>query len=308
MVILKNIFLVVLMVMVCKTSKAIVNPYYKADCMDHGCTTEDLNKEMRKLNSRLYQMVSWDIKDENIEKVCQTLLQLHLTIINLQGVSKMQLDQLSETCLQDFKASGIPKSESDSTLLNPIFHRDQSKVIKEGTTNAKHSKCPSMAWAKISLNSSPHSQQPRLVRRSFSANLFAILSSNKTVYRKISSRSPRMHHFRKVHFVNVRLSETDDAEMMKECLYAVHHEVNGHRRYRTVFSGNFQSKEKIAVLDYPTRRRHKIFKHCAVEHSSKGGNKICIANRGRRDTFQFALTAVLQTNCVRNPTFVAFSV
>ena len=226
----------------------------------------------------------------------------------MQGITHNQLTELTSTCLQRYKLSGIPKTRSESTLLNPILYRDDLAMIEDGVTiEDSDFPCTSpMSWTWLSLQSSAGSERPRLVKKSLSANLFALLSG-RTIIRQVRSRPSRKHYAKKVRFVNVGLNLADE-KTIEGCMNLVRYQINDRRRYHTILAGEFGPNEEIAVLDYPTRRRHKIFKYCAPEQWDRVSNKLCISNRGRRDTFQYKLTSVIQTNLSNNPTLVAFSV
>ena len=217
---------------------------------------------------------------------------------------------LTSSCLKRFNSThSVNKIRSrDESLFNPIFYRDDNtilKKIKTGTTTSSDGKCKSLTWVQLSLHvtkpSSYRRRRPRLNKRSLAANLFAILSGKKT-YRKTQLRVPRNYFLKKMLFVNSNIARTSRTQTKTyHCLRYVYFNVLGRRRSRTLLSGNVGSIKTI--LDFP--RRRSLFSACEPGQSSS--NQICIANRGRRDTFQYRLTTKLQTDSINPPTFVAFT-
>ena len=80
MIIFSVAFLVLLLPMVCEASETITKPNFNADCMSRGCTVKDVVEELGKLSRDLHKMISWNVKDENMENVCSILSQLDLTV------------------------------------------------------------------------------------------------------------------------------------------------------------------------------------------------------------------------------------
>ena len=164
-------------------------------------------------------------------------------------------------------------------------------------------KCKSLTWVQSLHVTKPNSyrSRPRLNKRSLAANLFAILSGKKT-YRKTRHRVSRNFFLKKMLFVNSNIAQSSRSQTETYyCLRYVYFNVLGRRRSRALFSGNVGSIE--TVLDYP--RRRSLFSACEPGQSSP--NQICIANGGRRDTFQYRLATKLQIDSINPPTFVAFS-
>lgn len=199
-------------------------------------------------------------------------------------------------------------SDGNEKKFNPIFYRDDNTILKKirtGTTSSSDGKCKSLSWVQLSLHvtkpTSYRRRRPRLNKRSLAANLYAILSGKKT-YRKIRHRAPRNYFLKKMFFINSNIAPTSRMQTNTYyCLRYVYFNVLERRRSRTLLSGNVGSIKTI--LDYP--RRRSLFSACEPGQSSQ--NQICIANRGRRDTFQYRLTAKLRIDSINPPTFVAFT-
>lgn len=229
-------------------------------------------------------------------------------VINFQQVSRDQLETLMSSCLKGFNSTHAPTSMNQHEMYNPVLYLNDNTVLKEiksGTTNPSNEKCKSLTWVQLSLHvtkPASYRRRPRLSKRSLASNLFAILSGRKT-FRKIRQRSPRHFYLKKVLFVNSNIVRDAYAQTNTYyCLRHVYFSVMGRRRSRALYSGNVGSIR--TVLDYP--RRRSLFSDCEPTGQSSP-NKICIANRGRRDTFQYRLTTTLKTNSKRSPTFVAFT-
>jgi len=299
-------------IMVSVSSKAISNINYNAECMRRGCTVDDLKEEIDAMEGTKYEVLSWNVEGEKAEDICEIINKLDLLVINLQRVSWKQLNQLMEACLRSYNVSGIPTEASTSGYFNPIFYRDdntQLMKIDDGTSGQWNEECKSLSWLRLPLHVSKpaFTHRRRLNKRSLSANLLAIMSG-KTMLRKVRNRVSQTHYKKKVVFANVYFGESKSEESdVRNCLRYIYSDINDRRRYRTIFSANIGSKEKI-VLNYP--RRRSLFKYCAPSQSRQGQteNKICISNRGRRDTFQYRITASLQTNLKHAPTITAFTI
>ncbi|XP_066921066.1 uncharacterized protein [Clytia hemisphaerica] len=277
-------------------------------CDGRSCTVRELELELneRREEENLFQVMTWDVRNEETKKICDVIDQLRdIMVVNLQHVTKGKWGELKKTCLRLFNSSSLP---SDSKTFNPIFYRNDNTILKgliTGATPPDDGKCQSLSWVQLSLHVTQPSngRRPRLIKRSLAHNLFAILTGKKT-YRKISNRGrPKKFYLKKVLFLNSDIAQSADVQSKTYyCLRYVYFKVMERRRTRAILSGNIGSFE--TVLNYP--RRRSLFKQC--EPGKLSPNQICISNRGMRDTFQYRLSTRIQAGTNKAPYFVAFTI